>query len=98
MKKYLSLVLVIVMLVMSMAACSGSESTTVNNETTAAPADDNGETQAEETIETEEPSDDSGEPYKVAVVLAGVLGDKSYNDSAWEGIERAQNDFNIEVQ
>lgn len=40
----------------------------------------------------------AGDPLKVAVVLAGVLGDKSYNDSAWEGIERAMNDFNIEVQ
>lgn len=38
------------------------------------------------------------EPLKVAVVLAGFLGDKSFNDSAWEGIQRAQEDFNLEVK
>ncbi len=39
-----------------------------------------------------------GEPLRVAVVLAGFLGDKSFNDSAWEGVQRAQEDFNLEVK
>lgn len=92
MKKYLSLVLILVMLVMSMASCAGTETTSANNETTAAPADSSSESKPEESSETSE------DPYKIAVILAGVLGDKSYNDSAWEGIERAKSDFNVEVQ
>ncbi|HOO63987.1 MAG TPA: BMP family ABC transporter substrate-binding protein, partial [Synergistaceae bacterium] len=40
----------------------------------------------------------SAEPVKVALVLAGFLGDKSFNDSAYEGLEQAMQDFGIEVK
>jgi len=40
----------------------------------------------------------SAEPVKVALVLAGFLGDKSFNDSAYEGLEQAIKDFGIEVK
>lgn len=35
---------------------------------------------------------------RVALVLAGFLGDKSFNDSAFEGIKKAQDEFGIEVK
>jgi basic membrane protein A and related proteins len=37
-------------------------------------------------------------PIKVALVLSGFLGDKSFNDSCYEGIKRAQKDFGIQVK
>lgn len=35
---------------------------------------------------------------RVALVLAGFLGDKSFNDSAYAGLQRAEKDFGIEVK
>lgn len=43
-------------------------------------------------------NDQKEEPIRVAVVLSGFLGDKSFNDSAWQGVQRAQEEFNIEVK
>ncbi len=43
-------------------------------------------------------STDEDEKIRVAVVLAGFLGDKSFNDSAWEGVKRAEEEFNLEVK
>jgi len=49
--------------------------------------------------DTNSGDNDQGEkPVRVAVVLAGFLGDKSFNDSAWEGVQRAQEEFNIEAK
>lgn len=42
--------------------------------------------------------ENSAEKTRVAVVLAGFLGDKSFNDSAWEGVKRAEEEFNLEVK
>ncbi len=40
----------------------------------------------------------AGENKKVAIVFdTGGRGDKSFNDSAWAGIQRAEKDFGIEV-
>ena len=35
---------------------------------------------------------------KVALVLSGFLGDKSFNDSAYEGLERSIKEFGIELK
>lgn len=35
---------------------------------------------------------------KVAVVFSGFLGDKSFNDSAYEGLKKAEKDFGIEFK
>ncbi|MGL4450461.1 MAG: BMP family lipoprotein, partial [Sarcina sp.] len=38
-------------------------------------------------------------PLKVGLILAmGGLGDKSFNDSAYAGLLKAQKDFNVEVK
>ena len=38
-------------------------------------------------------------PIKVGLILAmGGLGDKSFNDSAYRGLKRAENDFDIEIK
>ena len=40
----------------------------------------------------------ANKPMKVALVLAGFLGDKSFNDSAYEGLQKAKKDFGIELK
>lgn len=40
----------------------------------------------------------SGEKLKVAFIVGGNLGDKSFNDSAWEGLQKAQTDLNVEAK
>ena len=49
----------------------------------------------------EETKTDSGsekKKLKVAVVFSGFLGDKSFNDSAYEGLKKAEADFGIEFK
>jgi basic membrane protein A and related proteins len=42
---------------------------------------------------------DGAKKMRVGIVFdSGGRGDKSFNDSAWAGIERAQNEFDIEVK
>src|SRR5690606_28875500 len=41
---------------------------------------------------------DGNKKLKIAVVFdSGGLGDKSFNDSAFRGLERAEKDFGIEI-
>jgi len=40
----------------------------------------------------------TNKPLKVALVLSGFLGDKSFNDSAYEGLLQAKKDFGIELK
>jgi basic membrane protein A len=40
----------------------------------------------------------AADPVKVALVLSGFLGDQSFNDSAYQGIMRAKDEFGIEVK
>ncbi|MDA1470222.1 BMP family ABC transporter substrate-binding protein [Brachyspira hyodysenteriae] len=39
-----------------------------------------------------------GKKIRVALVLAGFLGDKSFNDSSYIGAQQAQKDFGVEVK
>ena len=43
-------------------------------------------------------SSKDGKKTKVALLLAGYLGDKSFNDSANEGVKKAQGEFDLEVK
>ena len=40
----------------------------------------------------------AADKVRVALVLSGFLGDKSFNDSAYEGLERAVEEFGIELR
>lgn len=88
----------LVVLLISLAACGGGASTPTQapsdagdtggqNAPTATTASDGGEASA------------SGETPRVALIIAqGGLGDRSYNDLAYEGLQRAADDFDVEVQ
>ena len=40
----------------------------------------------------------AADKVRVALVLSGFLGDKSFNDSAYEGLKRAEDEFGIELK
>ena len=84
MKKKLLAVLMAATMVLSLTACGGNK--------------DAGTTQtpAGETAEAEEPA---AEPLKIGLVTdLGGVEDQSFNQSAWEGLQRAAEDFGVEVQ
>lgn len=83
MKKVLSLLLV-VMMVLSLAACAQKPAP--------APAT---ETPATETPATETPVADA-KLYKAALLLNGTLGDKSFFDSANEGLQKLKDELGAE--
>lgn len=68
-------------LVASLAGCSGGKT----DETTTTGSSASG-------------TPDSGKKLKIAVVYdSGGRGDKSFNDSAWRGIERAKKEFGVDA-
>ena len=83
MKKKLLAVLMAATMVLSLTACGGNK--------------DAGTTQtpAGETAEAEEPA---AEPLKIGLVTdLGGVEDQSFNQSAWEGLQRAAKDLGVEV-
>lgn len=83
MKKKLLAVLMAATMVLSLTACGGSK----DAETPEAPA--------AETAEAEEPA---AEPLKIGLVTdLGGVEDQSFNQSAWEGLQRAAKDLGVEV-
>ncbi len=86
MKKKLMAVLLAGAMVFSMVACGGSD----NSAETAAPADNSAATETEATADNSE--------IKIGLVTdVGGVNDGSFNQSAWEGLQRAQADLGIEV-
>lgn len=96
-------------MVLSMTACGGnlsdaeaqqvvSEVTAALEEASAAVATE-AETEAPADEEAAEPASADASSYKVGLVTdVGGVNDQSFNQSAWEGLQRAQNDFGVEVQ
>lgn len=83
MKKKLLAVLMAATMVLSLTACGGTK----DAETPEAPA--------AETAEAEEPA---AEPLKIGLVTdLGGVEDQSFNQSAWEGLQRAAKDLGVEV-
>lgn len=107
MKRYLALLLVLVMV---LAACNPDATGTT--EATATEAGDTEATEAVDTDATEatEAGDEevteedaaggegTGADIKVGMVTdEGGVNDQSFNQSAWEGMERAEEEFGVEV-
>lgn len=95
MKKVLAMLLASAMVV-SVTACGGN-----GNSNTTEPAADNTETEAP-AADSGEASDDSaaapsGDTYRAALLLNGTLGDKSFYDSANEGLTRLRDELGADV-
>lgn len=83
MKKKLLAVLMAATMVLSLTACGGNKDAGT------------AETPAGETAEAEEPA---AEPLKIGLVTdLGGVEDQSFNQSAWEGLQRAAKDLGVEV-
>ena len=92
-KKFLAVVLSAAM-VLSMTAC-GNKTTTP--ETTESAAVESTEAVTTE-VETEATTKANGEGFKVGLVSdVGGVNDGSFNQSSWEGLQRAGEDFGVEV-
>ena len=105
MKKKVLAVLLSAVMVMAMTACgsSTSEETTDSTETTettedSAEAADTAEDSTEAAGESGDTAAVSGEGFKVGLVTdVGGVNDGSFNQSAWEGLQRAAEEFGIEA-
>lgn len=95
-KKVLAMLLASAM-VLSMTACGGKDNTNADTQTPA--AEDSTETPAADAAEdtTEPAASGSGETYRAALLLNGNLGDKSFYDSANEGLTRLQEELGKDV-
>lgn len=92
MKKKILAVLLSVAMVATMTACGSSSST---EET--APAEETTEAEATDGEETEAPAA-AAEDFKVGLITdVGGVNDGSFNQSSWEGLQRAMNDLGIEA-
>lgn len=91
MKKRILAVLLSAAMVAALTACGGSSSTEE-------PAEETTETTEEAEEGAEAPAAASGEDFKVGLVTdVGGVEDQSFNQSAWEGLQRAAADFGVEV-
>lgn len=88
MKKKVIALLMTGMMVFSLAACGGNDAGGDSGDA----ADSGSEQTADEGGDTAS-SEDSGEPYKAALLLNGTLGDKSFFDSANTGLEALQEEL-----
>lgn len=92
MKKKILAVLLSAAMVATMTACGSSSSTEE-----AAPAEETTEAEAGEGEETEAPAAAAGD-FKVGLITdVGGVNDGSFNQSAWEGLQRAMEDLGIEA-
>lgn len=95
MKKKVLATLLASAMALSMVACGGGNDAADGGSTdTNEPATEEGSTEEEESGES---AAASGETYKAALLLNGTLGDKSFYDSANEGLTRLRDDLGADV-
>jgi basic membrane protein A len=82
MKKFLAMILILV-LTLSLVACGGASDSTEPNSSTDAPTEDTTKAPADET------SDESSKGGDVAIMIsaAGTLDDKAFNTACWLGMQ-----------
>ena len=95
MKKVLAMLLTASM-AFSMVACGGNE-TTPSEEGNADASEPATEESTEGNSEEGEAPAASGEGYKAALLLNGTLGDKSFYDSANEGLTRLRDELGADT-
>ena len=92
MKKVLAMLLASAMVV-SMTACGGND----NTNTQEPAAEDSTEALAEGEDASDDAAAPSGDTYRAALLLNGTLGDKSFYDSANEGLTRLRDELGADV-
>lgn len=97
MKKRMAALMLTMAMAASLTACAGGESTTdTGSQTTAAQEAD--KTEAENTESEEAAPEKDASEYKVGLITdVGGVNDGSFNQSAWEGLQRASEELGIEA-
>lgn len=97
MKKFLSLALVLVLVVTLFSACGGTKTT--EEPKTEAPATEAPKTEEPKTEEpaTEDPAAKDGTFTAAMITDVGGVNDESFNQSAWQGMERLKSELGVEV-
>jgi basic membrane protein A len=100
MMKKLFFLLAVIALMALVAACGGAAAPATSSESGASEQQAATEEAAaeQEAATEEEAAGSSGEPLKVLLFINGVLGDKSFFDSAQRGIDRAKEELSIEAK
>jgi basic membrane protein A len=93
MKKIFNCILLILIMSLAFTSCSPASSETAEQ----ASADAAEEVDADTTEEVEETSETAGMKFCQVTNVAGI-DDKSFNQLAWEGMQKAGEDFDVEVQ
>jgi basic membrane protein A len=98
MKKPVFLLMLIAIVVL-VAACGGAAVPATSGEGGAGEQSAAAEGDAaEQPAAEEEAAESNGEPLKVVLFINGVLGDKSFFDSAQRGVDRAKEELGIEAK
>lgn len=96
MKRFLALLLSLIM-VFSLAACGGKNTNNSNNNNTGN-SNNTGNTGNTGNNNTDNNAD-TGKKIKIGMVTdVGGVNDGSFNQSAWEGLQRAQRELGVEVR
>lgn len=96
MKKRFSLLVLLLAFALIFTACGGGGASGSSSAAPTAPS--SSVESADSTVPAPESSEDTAGTVKVAMVLSGFLGDKSFNDSSYEGAQQAIKDFGIELK
>lgn len=92
-KKLVGVLLILVLTVSVFAGCSSKTQTKDENKDENKAQNEQQTDKTDETVKTEE------EVFKVAMVCsAGGLGDRSYNDSGYEGMKKIEEELGIEIK
>ena len=105
MKKFVSLLLAMLMLLSVLTACASkpasTDSQTAQDTQTTETTEPAEETEADSTTEEEQPAEtasSTSEGKRVVFLVNGNLGDKGFYDSCAEGIERLGSDYGCEIK
>lgn len=86
-----SILLLVTLLCFAFAGCTPAATPAA----TAAPAAE--ATAAPAAEATQAPAESPAEPYKVAMLLTGVINDAGWNQSAYEGLQLAEKDLGVQI-
>lgn len=96
MKKKTAALMLAAAMAVSLTACGGSGGTSETKAESSAAADTSAKKEEAETEAAGEKKD--GSEYKIGLVTdVGGVNDGSFNQSSWEGLQKAAEDFGVEV-
>lgn len=95
MKKRMIAVIITVVMILSMTACGKKDSTNTKTDTT----DTKSTTETANTADNSGDDTSAGKTFKIGMVTdVGGVNDGSFNQSSWEGLQKASSELGVEVK